>query len=111
MSFNNFVHKNKLKKKGTSNINIYQVLSSLFLRDVGIYLRDGPFESELGKINLHPSRRTHWVLYIIHYYFDSYGCPPPKKLPTYIKRKLGKCIYSEHRVQKKIVFVLFMVYL
>ena len=59
MTFNDFVHKHNLKNKATSNLKIQQVLSSLGLSDVGIYLRNGPFESDLGMVNLHPSKRIH----------------------------------------------------
>ena len=79
MTFNEFIKNYKLKDKATSNIKIYQVLDSVGLNNVGIYLRDGPFESDIGIVNLHPSRGSHWVLYIKDCYFDSYGCPPPKK--------------------------------
>ena len=61
MSFNDFVHKYNLKNKATSSIKIQQVLSSLSLNDVGIYLRDGSFSSDIGIVNLHPSKGTHWV--------------------------------------------------
>ena len=64
MTFNEFVRKYDLKNKATSNIKIQQVLSSLSLYDIGIYLRDGPFESDIGIVNLHPSRGTHWICYI-----------------------------------------------
>ena len=56
ITFNNFVIKFNLKNKATSNIKIHQILSSLSLHDVGIYLRDGPFESDIGIVNLHPSK-------------------------------------------------------
>ena len=62
----------KLKNKATSNIKIQQVLSSLGLNDVGIYLRDGPFKTDIGIVNLHPSKGTHWVCYINENFFDSY---------------------------------------
>ena len=80
MSFNDFVREHDLKNKATSNIKIYEVLKNIRLdtKD-GIYLRDGPFSSDIGIVNLHPSRGTHWVLYIKDFYFDSYGSPPPKK--------------------------------
>ena len=64
MTFNDFVHKYNLKNKATLNIKIYQILSSLGFNDVDIYLRDGPFSSDIGIVNLHPSRGTHWVAYI-----------------------------------------------
>ena len=55
-SFNDFVYKHKLKNKATSNIKICQVLSSLSLNEIGVYLRDGPFSSDIGVVNLHPSK-------------------------------------------------------
>ena len=64
MTFNEFIKKYKLKNQATSNIKIQQVLSSLSLNDVEIFLRDGPFESDIGIVNLHPSKGTHWVCYI-----------------------------------------------
>ena len=100
MTFNNFVRKYDLKNKATSNIKIQQVLSSLSLNDIGIYLRDGPFESDIGIVNLHPSRGTHWVCYINENYFDSYGCIPPKKLSKFIMKQNGYCLCSEYQIQK-----------
>ena len=80
MTFNDFVRKNDLKNKATSDTKLQQVLPSLSLNDIGIYLRDGPFESDIGIVNLHQSRGTHWVCYINENYFESFGCVPPKKL-------------------------------
>ena len=48
MSFNDFVRKHNLENKATSNIKIQQVLCSIGLNYVGINLRDGPFESDIG---------------------------------------------------------------
>ena len=79
ITFNDFIEKYNLRNKATSNIKIQQVLSSLILNDVGIYLRDGPFKSDIGIVNLHPSKGTHWVSYLNENYFDSFGCAPPKK--------------------------------
>ena len=56
MMFIDFIHKHSLKNKATSIIKIQKVLSSLFLNDVGIYLRDGTFKSDIGIVNLHPSK-------------------------------------------------------
>ena len=64
MSFKYFVHKNNLKKKSTPNIKVYQILSSLYLSNVGIFSRDGPFEFNIGIINLHQAKMSHWVAYI-----------------------------------------------
>ena len=100
MSFNDFVRKHDLKNKATSNIKIQQVLSSLSLNDVWIYLRDGPFESDIGIVNLHRSKGTNWVCYINENYFDSYGCVPPRKLSKFIRKRNGYCLYSEYQIQK-----------
>ena len=86
------IKKYKLKNEATSNIKIQQVLSSLSLNDVGIYLRDGPFESNIGIVNLHPSRGTYWVFYINENYFDSYGIVCPKKLSKFIIKQNGYCL-------------------
>ena len=100
MSFNDFVKKFDLKNIATSNIKIQQVLSPLSLNDVGIYLRDGPFKTDIGVINLHPSKGTHWTCYVNENYFDSYGCVCPKKLSNFIIKRNGYCLYSEYRIQK-----------
>ena len=63
LTFNEFIKKHNLRNKATSNIKIQQVFSSLSLNDVGTYLRDGSFKSDIGIVNLHPSKGTHWVCY------------------------------------------------
>ena len=115
ITFNDFIKKYKLKNEATSNIKIQQVLSSLSLNDVGIYLRDGPFESDIGIVNLHPSKGTHWVTYINENYFDSYGCVSPKKLSNFIIKRNGYCLYSEYQIQKndslRASYCLYIIYL
>ena len=59
MTFNEFIKNYKSKNKATSNKKAQQVLSSLGLSDVGIYLRDGPFQFDIGILKLHPSKGTH----------------------------------------------------
>ena len=100
MSFDEFIKKHNLKNKASSNIKIQQVLNSIGLRNVGLFLRDGPFESDIGIINLHPSKGTHWVCYINENYFDSYGCVSPKKLTKFIIKRNGYCLFSEYQIQK-----------
>ena len=100
MVFNDFVKKYKLKNKATSIIKIHQVLSSLSLNEAWIYLRDGPFESDIGIVNLHPSKGTHWVCYVNENYFDSFGVVCPKKLSKFIIKRNGYCLYSEYQIQK-----------
>ena len=89
MTFNDFIKKYEIKNKATSNIKIQNILSSLSLNDVGIYLRDGPFKSDIGIVNLHPSKGSHWVCYIYENYFDSYGVVCPKKLSKVIIKRNG----------------------
>ena len=104
-TFKYFVRKHNLKNKATSNVNIQQDLSYLGLNDVGIYLKDGPFLSDIGKVNLHPSKGTHWVCYKNENYFDSYGIVCPKKLSKFLIKRNGFCLYSENQIQNMIVFV------
>ena len=100
MTFNDFIKKYNLKNKATSNIKIQKILTSIGLENVEIYLRDGPFESDIGIVNLHPSKGTHWVCYINKNYFDSYGVVCPKKLSKFIIERNGYCIYSEYQIQE-----------
>ena len=100
ITFNDFVKKFNLKNKATSNIKIQQVLNSIGLNNIEIYLRDGPFSSDIGIVNLHPSKGTHWVCYIDENYFDSYGVVCPKKLSKFIIKRNGCCLYSEYQIQK-----------
>ena len=101
ITFNDFVKKYNLKNKPTSNIKIYEVLKNIGLdTKVGIYLRDGPFSSDIGIANLHPSKGTHWVCYINENYFDSYGCVCPKELSKFIIKRNSYCLYSEYQIQK-----------
>ena len=59
------------------------------LTDVGIYLNVGPFLGDIGVVNLHPSKGTHWVCYMNENYFDSYGVVCPKKLSKFIRKRNG----------------------
>ena len=100
MTFIDFIKKYNLKNKSTSNIKIQQVLNSVGLNNVNIYLRDGSFSSDIGTLNLHPSKGTHRTCYINENYIDSYGCVPPKKLSNVINKRNGYCLYSEYQIQK-----------
>ena len=115
ITFNEFIKKHNLRDKANSNIKIQQILSSLSLNDVGINLRDGPFESDIGIVNLHPSKGTHWVCYINENYFDSYVVVCPKKLSEFIIKRNGYFLYSEYQVQKNDSFCasycLYIIYL
>ena len=115
ITFNEFVKKYNLKNNATSNIKIQKVLTSIGLDNVNIYLRDGSFSSDIGIVNLHPSKGTHWVCYINEHYFDSYGCVFPKKLSKFIIKRNGYCLYSEYQIKKNDSFCasycLYIIYL
>ena len=100
-----------MRIKATSNIKIQHVLSSLSLDDVEIYLRDGPSSIDIGIVNLHRSKGTHWVTYINEKFYDSYGVVCPKKLSEFIIKRTGFCLYSEYQIQKMIVFAPVNVYI
>ena len=99
MSFNDFVQKHGLKNKAKSNMKNQNTFLSLSLSDIGIYLRDVPFEYGIGTIILHPTKRTHWVAYVNLYYFDSFGCSPPRKLSKFITKHKLYCLFSEYKIQ------------
>ena len=84
MMFNDFVHNYSLKNEATPSVKVYQVFPSIGLDNVDFSLRNGPFSSDIGIINLHASEGTHWVVYINETCFDSYGCPPTQKLTKFI---------------------------
>ena len=100
MSFDDFIHKYNLKNKATSNINIQNIVSSLYLNDVGIFLRDGLFKIDIGIVNLHPLQGIHWVLCIHECFFDSYGITPHNKLSKFIIKRNGNCLFSECKKTK-----------
>ena len=60
-------------------------------------MKDDTFYTKSGIVNLHPTKGTHWVMFINEYYFDSYGYPP---LLSVINRII-KGIYSDNQIQKK----------
>ena len=75
------------KIETTSNVKFSQILSSLSLNDVGIYSRDGTFLSDIGIVNLHATKGTHWIAYINESYIDSSGCICPKNLSKFNRKK------------------------
>ena len=57
---------------------------------------DDTFITTAGIVNLHPTTRTHWVMFSEKFYFDSYGCPPPTKILNHTING----IYSENQIPK-----------
>ena len=64
MIFKSFIEKSKLKNQATSIKETQQVVCSIGLNNVGIHLRDGLFQFDIGIVNLHPTKGTHLVSYI-----------------------------------------------
>ena len=57
MSPSDFVHKHSLKNNATSNIKTQQIFFSLnLLNDVKINSRDGLFTTDVGIVNIHPTK-------------------------------------------------------
>ena len=96
LSFKEFVEKYGLKNEATSNVKIKEILDILKLNSTGIYMKEAKFTTDSGIINLHPTKGTHWVMFVTEFNFDSYGCPPPTNIRNHIK----KAIYSEYQIQK-----------
>ena len=93
MLFIDFFSKTQIKKQYNIKKN-YQVLSSLSLIDVGIYLRDGPISTDIGIVSLNPSKGTLWVRFTNENYFDSYGCVCLRKLSKFIRKRNGYFKYA-----------------
>ena len=95
LSFKDFVGKYGLKNEATFNVKMKEILDILKLNSTGIYMRDDKFTTTSGIFNLHPTKGTHWVMFVNEFYFDSYGSPPPTNILNHIK----KGIYSEYQIQ------------
>ena len=57
----NFILKYGLKTSATSNTKYQKILLFLSLSDVGDYLKDDPFSSDLGVVNLHATKGARLV--------------------------------------------------
>ena len=74
------------------------MLSSLSPMDVGIYLKDGPFESNIAIVYLHASRETHWLAYVNHNFFVPCGCFARQNLFKGNTKRIGN-FFSEYKLQ------------
>ena len=95
LSIKEFVEKYRLKNEATSNIKTKEILTLTNITECGIYMRDDKFKTEYGIVNLHPTKGTRLVMYTNKYYFDSYGCPHPLNIMSFI----NKGFYWEHQIQ------------
>ena len=99
MTINDFYQKNNLKKEATNNIKIQRLFTSTGLDNVGTYLREGPFSSDIGIVHFYWFKGTHCVCYINENFFDSYGCALPQKLCKFIIKRNGYRFYSKYKIQ------------
>ena len=104
LSFKEFIENYRLKNEAYSNVKIKEILNRLRASGelnipCGIYMRDDKFTTSSGIVNLHPSVGTHWVMYTDKHYFDSYGCPPPLNIMSFIAKLHKSGVYSEYRIQ------------
>ena len=100
LSFKEFVEKYRLKNEATSNVKVKEILNMLRASSeldtaCGIYMRGDKFTTTSGIVNLHPTKGTHWVMFVNEFCFDSYECPPP----TNILNLIRKGIYSKCQIQ------------
>ena len=100
LSFEEFVDKYGLKNEATSDIKIQEIPNEIII-PCGLYLRDDKFTTPSGLVNLHPTKGTHWVMFVNEFYFDSYGCPPPLDIMSFINNGFN----SEYQDQKKNIVI------
>ena len=91
-----FVEKYELKNEATSNIKIKEILKLMNITECGIYMRKDKFTTPSGIVSLHPTKGTHWVMFVNEFYFDSDGCPPPLNIMSFINNGFN----SENQIQK-----------
>ena len=71
LSFKEFVEKYGLKNEALSNVKkeILDKLTILVASPTGIYMRDDKFTTTSGIVNLHPTKGTHWVMFVNEFFF------------------------------------------
>ena len=57
------------------------------------------FESDIGIVTLHPSKRKHGVGNYNQNYFDSYGCSSLQELSRFIRKRKRYCLISVYKIQ------------
>ena len=59
-------------------------------------MRDDKISTKSDIVNVYPTKGTHWVMFVNEFCFDSYGCPPPLNIMSFINNGF----YSEYHFQK-----------
>ena len=93
-----------IENKALSNHELIEYIKQLKIKHFrGVFMRDDLSKKkrtkECGIVNLVDSLSdgTHWVCYFNHYYFDSYGLPPPLEIVEYLGENLE---YNIYQIQK-----------
>ena len=93
-----------IENKALSNHELIEYIKQLRIKHFrGVFMRDDlpkkKRTKECGIVNLADSLSdgTHWVCYFNHYYFDSYGLPPPLVIVEYLGDNLE---YNIYQIQK-----------
>ena len=93
-----------IENKALSNHELIEYIKQLKIKHFrGVFMRDDlpkkKRTKECGIVNLADSLSdgTHWVCYFNHYYFDSYGLPPPLEIAEYLGDNLE---YNIYQIQK-----------
>ena len=93
-----------IENKALSNRELIEYIKQLKIKHFrGVFMRDDlpkkKRTKECGIVNLADSLSdgTHWVCYFNHYYFDSYGLPPPLEIVEYLGDNLE---YNIYQIQK-----------
>ena len=93
-----------IENKALSNHELIEYIKQLKIKHFrGVFMRDDlpkkKRTKECGIVNLADSLSdgTHWVCYFNHYYFDSYGLPPPLEIVEYLEDNLEYNIYQTQK--------------
>ena len=93
-----------IENKALSNHELIEYIKQLKIKHFrGVFMRDDlpkkKRTKECGIVNLADSLSdgTHWVCYFNHYYFDSYGLPPPLEIVEYLGENSE---YNIYQIQK-----------
>ena len=110
MTCDDFVKKYNLKDKATSNREKQQVLDDIGLDNVGIYLQDGPFSTNVGILILHPSKGTHWIAYVNEFFFMFMVVVVPRNYLSLLRNGMVIVFSLNIKFKKMTVFVQVIVY-
>ena len=68
----------------------------------GIKVRDGQFTTNAVVVNVHPTKRLHWVAYTGERSFESFGSPPPINIVAYIEKLMEIVEIAKIKSKRKV---------